>query len=312
MTRRRIALALSLFSVVTLAAVALTSPSATTTAAAAQKSPAVVIGKAHPAEDFPSTTGKRPIFVLALGSDARSKNMSVIEHGRSDSIHIIGINPKQKRATILGIPRDSWVPVPGHGMDKINDAMYFGGPQGAVAEIESLTGIHIDYYMVTSFYGVTSAIHDLGGVKVDVPYAMNDPYSKAHFKPGVHRMSGKQALAFARDRHDPPTGDFGRSFNQGTLMLSLLAKFQKDFHSNPSSMLDWMGAGLRNVKANIPFDDLVRLGFLASRIPPKNVTNLVVPGTTGMVGPESVVHISSSANAIYADLKADGIVKRGA
>lgn len=305
--RRRVSSALAAFSLATLAFVTAAGPGPAAISASAQ--PLMIIGKAHPAEDFPATRGKKPIFILVLGSDSRSKQWPVIEHGRSDVIHIVGINPAEKRATILGFPRDSWVDIPGHGMNKINDAMYFGGPQGAIDEIETITNIQLDYYALTSFANFKTLVHDLGGVDVVIPYDMNDPYSKAHFKEGKRHLSGNDALAFARDRHDPPTGDFGRSFNQGTLMLSFLTDFQQAFRKNPGAMIDWIGAGMRNVETDVPFDEMMQLGFLAAQIPAKRVTNLVVPGSTGMEGTESVVHISSSANSIYADISSDGIIK---
>lgn len=304
MKHPRTAIALAVLSIATLTGVSVLGPSPARDTASAQ--PFLMIGKAHPVDSFPATDGRRPIFILVLGSDSRSKQWSAIEHSRSDAIHLVGVNPAKGCSTLLGFPRDSWVNVPGHGMNKINDAMYFGGPKGAIAEIESLTGIRIDYWALTSFWNFRTLVHSLGGVDVDVPYPMNDQYSKAHFRAGRQHLSGKGALAFARDRHDPPTGDFGRSLNQGTLLISFLRDFQQAFRQNPASMLDWLGAGIRNVKANVPYSEMLQLGFLASQIRLRRVTNFVVPGSTGMVGTESVVHISPSARSMYADLRADG------
>jgi LCP family protein required for cell wall assembly len=306
--RRRTAYALTVLSIATLTGVSVMGPSPTRDTASASSEPLLMIGKAHPAESFPAAGGKKPIFVLVLGSDSRSKQWPVIQHGRSDVMHVVGINPKKGCATMLGFPRDSWVNVAGHGTTKINEAMYFDGPQGAITEIETLTGIHLDYWALTSFWNFKSLVHDLGGVDVVVPYPMDDPYSKAHFKEGKQHMSGYEALAFARDRHDPPTGDFGRSFNQGTLLLSLLTDFQQAFKQNPASMLDWLGAGIRNTETDVPYDELVQLGFLATEVPVSRVTNFVVPGTTGMVGDASVVHISPSAESMYEELGADGCI----
>lgn len=304
---RLIALTLSILSVATLSVVSLTAP---TPDAARADEPLMKIGKAYPEETYPAYDGKKPIFFLVLGSDSRSKQWPTIEHGHADVIELIGFNPAKGRATILGFPRDSWVNIPGHGNNKLNDAMSFGGTAGIVAQVESLTGIRIDYYAITSFWNFRNLVHDLGGVDVDIPYPMDDDYSKSHFKAGKKHLSGKQALAFARNRHDPPGGDFGRSFNCGTLLISLLTDYQQAFKQSPALMLDWLGASLRNVRTDIPREELMRLAFYAAGMPLKKVNNFVVPGSTGMEGSESVVHISSSANSMYNDLEQDGFISR--
>lgn len=309
MSLRRTAAAFLAVSAIALAAIAWSGPGSKR--AQAQDAPLVTIKKAHEGAEFPSLKSKKPIFVLVLGSDSRSKQPEAIAHSRSDVIELVGINPAKKQASILGFPRDSWVNIPGHGNNKINDAMYFGGPEGAVSMIENVTGIQVDYYALTSFFSFRQLVSELGGVDVVVPYDMSDSYSKARFKAGKRHLNGKQALAFARNRHDPPNGDFGRSFNCGTLLVSLLKDFQEDFKQNPGMMLNWIGAGSRHVRTDLSFDQLLEFGFLASQIPSKKVNNFVVPGSTGMEGSESVVHISPSAKSMYSDLEADGIIKGG-
>ncbi|MCJ7831874.1 MAG: LCP family protein [Actinobacteria bacterium] len=302
---RLVAFVLASLSIATLSVIAITSPSPQMARA---DEPLLKVGKAHPEESYPVYDGKKPIFFLVLGSDSRSKQWSTIQHGHADVIELVGLNPVKGKATILGFPRDSWVNIPGHGNNKINDALAFGGPAGIVSQVESLTGIHIDYYAISSFWHFRNLVHDVGGVDVQIPYAMNDHYSKAHFKKGKAHLGGRDALAFARDRHDPPGGDFGRSFNCGSLLISLLADYQKDFARSPARMLDWFGASLKYVATDIPRDELMKLAFYASAMSPKRVNNFVVPGTIGMEGPESVVHISPSANAMYNDLKQDGYI----
>lgn len=307
--RRRVTAAFLVLSSLGLGAVAWSGPGHAPEAQA-QATPLLALKKAHRGETFPAFDGRKPIFILVLGSDSRSKQPEAIAHSRSDVIELVGINPKTHRATILGFPRDSWVNVPGHGMNKINDAMYFGGPDGAVSMIEGLTGIKIDYYALSSFYGFRTMVRELGGVDVVIPYDMKDRYSKSNFKKGKRHLSGKEALAFARNRHDPPGGDFGRSYNCGTLLISLLKDFQEDFEQNPALMLDWIAAGKKHTRTDLSMDELMAFGFLAAEMPLKGVNNFVVPGSTGMEGTESVVHISPSAKAMYADLKADGTIKR--
>ena len=171
--RRRVVLALAALTLWVAGTVAGSIGPAAPTPAAAQ--PMLVIGKAH-AGYAPQLTGDKPIFILALGSDARPG--TPIDHGLSDSIHIIAINPDKERVSILGFPRDSYVPIPGHGSNKINAAMPLGGPQLTIATVEAITGIRFDYYVLTSFEGVQTAVDDIGGLTIDVPFPMFDPYSQ--------------------------------------------------------------------------------------------------------------------------------------
>jgi polyisoprenyl-teichoic acid--peptidoglycan teichoic acid transferase len=266
------------------------------------------VGVAHPdqARNLPGLTGSKPFFILSLGSDARPGEAVTGE--RSDSIHIIGINPAKHRASILGFPRDSWVSIPGHGTNKINAAMTYGGPALTVQTIEQLTGIHIDYYLLTSFEGLTNMVEAMGGIVVNVPYPMHDSYSGANFNAGVQKLNGKQALAFSRNRHDTPNGDLSRSLNQGTLLVSALRQLNRYFEKDPAVVLTWLATGVKNVKTDLSIQQLLTMAFTALSIPAGHVTNQVVPATTGTVGGASVVFISPSARVVYANMKNDGLI----
>jgi len=264
----------------------------------------VEIHSAHGASFVPALEGKRPLFILALGSDARPGQN--IERERADSIHLIGVDVEHNRATVLGFPRDSWVPIPGHGTTKINTAMVLGGPNLMVKTVESITGIQVDFWLLTSFGGLTRMVNGIGGLSVNVPRAMHDRFSGANFSKGRHKFNGKAALAFARDRHDVPGGDLGRSANQGRLLLSALSKLNTVFQDDPGNLLKWISVGWRNVRTDLSLTTLLRLGLTATRVDPDKVTNLVVPATTGTAGSQSVVFISAKARSLYADLSADG------
>lgn len=266
----------------------------------------VEIHSAHGASYVPALQGRRPLFILALGSDARPGQG--IAKQRSDSIHIIGVDLRRHRATILGFPRDSWVHIPGHGTTKINTAMTLGGPSLVVRTIESITGIPIDFWMLTSFKGLVRMVNGVGGIKVYVPRPMHDRFSGANFSKGIHHFSGRKALAFARDRHDVPGGDLGRSRNQGRLLLAALSQLRRVFDRNPRQVFAWIMVGWRNVRTDLSVSTLLDLALTATSIPPGSVKNLVVPARTGRVGAASVVFITSSARRIYADMRKDGVV----
>lgn len=278
-----------------------------TVANAQSASPTIEIGRAH-AGYVPALDGTTPVFVLLLGSDARPGEP--VDRERTDSIHILAINPAKHRATIVGFPRDLYVPIPDHGTDKINTAMFYGGTALAVRTVEELTGITLDYWALTSFQGFQGMINGIGGLTVDVPFSMHDSFSGADFEPGAQELDGGQALAFARDRHSLPQGDFGRSENQGRLVVASLAQFRKEFRKDPSRLLTWIGAGLRNLQTDVPIDQLLSLAFTASTINPKHVVNVVVPGSISMSGNQSIVNISSAGSAIFEDLAKDGVLSK--
>jgi LCP family protein required for cell wall assembly len=193
-------------------------------------------------------------------------------------------------------------------MDKINAALTDGGPLLSVRTVEQLTGIHIDYYMLTSFPGLVNMVNAVGGVVVDVPYPMHDSFSGADFNAGRQRLNGQQALALSRNRHDTPNGDLSRSLNQGLLLRSGLAELHKQFAKDPAVLLTWIAAGVRNVETNLSIPQLLALAFTALQVPPSKVRNEVVPASTGTVGGASVVFISGSARSVYRDMRRDGLI----
>jgi polyisoprenyl-teichoic acid--peptidoglycan teichoic acid transferase len=266
------------------------------------------IQAAHGSSYVPALQGRRPLFILALGSDARPGQ--ALARQRADSIHLIGVDLRRRRATILGFPRDSWVRIPGHGTTKINSAMAIGGPKLMVRTIESITGIRIDFWLLTSFGGFKRMVDGIGGVPVYVPRAMHDRYSGANFSRGRHTLRGAAALAFARDRHDVPGGDLGRSANHGRLLMGALTKLRKVFTRDPGSLLKWIAIGYRNIRTDLSVKTLVQLGLTATRIPTNRVRNMVVPATTGTAGGQSVVFITGRARQVYADLRRDGFAGR--
>jgi LCP family protein required for cell wall assembly len=261
------------------------------------------LGKAH-AEYEPSLDGENPIFILILGSDSRPG--TPVDRGLSDSIHVLGINPAEGRATVFGIPRDAWVPLATGGTGKINSVMPVGGPQKEIETVENLTGITFDYYMLTGFKGLKRAVNELGGLTIDIPYTVVGDVRT--FSAGVQKLDGPEALGYARTRHSLPLGDFDRSMNQGRLMIAALSQFRSDFAKDPSQLFAWLGAGLRNVQTSLSIEELTRLAFLTGRVAPRNVTNLIATGTIGAQGTQSVVYLSQVNQPLFKDLANDGFI----
>jgi LCP family protein required for cell wall assembly len=260
--------------------------------------------KTRKAAGAPGLAATGTFFILVIGSDARPGESP--EATRGDSLHIVGVNPAKGAISILGIPRDSYVPIPGVGTRKINEALLHG-PDLMVKTVEQLTGVEIEGYVLTGFAGFQDLVNAVGGIGVDVPYAMHDPYSNANFRPGMRHMLGRDALAFSRDRHDVPGGDFGRSMNQGTMLIAALRQLKLDVARNPGALLAWVAAGAKLLHTDLGVSEMAELLLSMTSLDPGRVENRVVSGTGAMVGGLSVVRLGSSAYATFRDLAVDAI-----
>lgn len=260
---------------------------------------------------FYRTEPDRPVFILAIGSDAgspRYKREGPADRGRADSIHVIAINPQRKAGTIVGIARDTYVSVPGFG-GKINGALAAGGPDLMVQVVEGLTGITLDYWMLVSFEGFEDMINEIGGVVVDIPYSITDRYSRSKFDKGQQVLGGFQALAFARNRYDAPRGDFSRSENQGLIMLGALRHARAETFTNPGRYLHYLKVLFKYVATDLSADEALELGMLATQIQTTAIANVVADGypTTTSDG-ASIVRLTSSADALFADVADNAII----
>ncbi len=260
--------------------------------------------KVRRAAGSPGLASTGTSFILVIGSDARPGESP--EATRGDSLHIVGVNPAKGAVSILGIPRDSFVPIPGVGSRKINEALLHG-PGLMVRTVERLTGISIDGYVLTGFAGFQDLVNAVGGIDVNVPYRMSDPYSHANFRPGTKHMLGRDALAFSRDRHDVPGGDFGRSMNQGRLLIAALRQLKLDVAKSPAALLTWLAAGAKVLHTDLGLTDMADLILSMPSLDPGRVENRVVPGTGAMIGGLSVVRLGSEAHAMFRDLAADAV-----
>jgi polyisoprenyl-teichoic acid--peptidoglycan teichoic acid transferase len=264
----------------------------------------VTIQRAHSGEGAPSFKGR--ITFLVIGSDSGAPKHGrggSAAGGRSDSIHLIVLDPAKRKGISIGFPRDSYVPIPGHGTDKINASMSSGGPSLLVRTIEQLTGIRVDYYVLTSFDGLVDIVDKVGGVTVGVDQNLVDRFSGANFRKGTQRLNGGQALAYSRARHGTPQGDLTRSKHQGQVLLAGLATFQKQVAKDPTQVMRWLAILNQEVQTDIPFTELVRLALFATEVPPGQINNVVAPGTPGSAGAASVVRLQSGAFALFSRVR---------
>jgi LCP family protein required for cell wall assembly len=152
---------------------------------------------------------------LALGRD--------ITGGRSDTIMLLHIPANGTRPTLVSLPRDSYLPIPGHGDNKINAAYAIGGPKLLIETVQNATGLPINHFMSIGFDGLVNVVDDIGGVRMCLPAPMKDPKAGLNLKAGCQNLNGNQALGFVRTRAFSE-GDLQREQDQRILLKGILAK----------------------------------------------------------------------------------------
>jgi LCP family protein required for cell wall assembly len=229
------------------------------------------------------------INILLLGIDTRGKENW---DQRTDTIIIVTVDPANKTAGMLSIPRDLQLPIPGNGEDRINTANVWGEtkgyPGGGPALLERTIEVNfhqtIDYYVMVDFKAFEKIIDTLGGIDVDVPKTLHDTkypdprpgdpyaYKTIHFDPGPQHMDGARALEYARSRMS--TTDFDRA---GRQQLILLAIREKALGLNLIPKLPALAATmLDSIKTDMTIAEMKELALLAPQIDMENIKRVVL------------------------------------
>ena len=201
--------------------------------------------KAHVEKETISdkTEVTKPFTILLLGIDSEGQGIKEASSFNGDTIMLVSFDPVTLNATIFSIPRDTYVKMAcGGRLNKINAASW-GGTSCMVKTVQDLTGINVDYYAKINFKGVVDLVNVLGGVTVNVPISFCEQNSNREFgdaliclEPGVQKLDGEQALAFARHRHSLPLGDFQRAQHQQMIVEAMIQSMKSvrsvnDFYS---------------------------------------------------------------------------------
>lgn len=227
------------------------------------------------------------VWILMVGSDARpGEDMT---RTRGDAIQLVGVDTRTGAAAAIGVPRDSWVDIPGYGSHRVNEGLYYGGPELMGQAVGNLIGIQPDYVFVTRFPFFEQLVDDIGGITVDNPFPFSDSNLKpAGFPAGKVRLNGYNAMAFSRIRKTLPNGDFGRSANQQLTMVGIA----REIHANadrPGFLETGVMSVMRHLETDLPPGELFRLAAAAAAVKPGRITYCVVQGGIGSVGAASVV-----------------------
>jgi LCP family protein required for cell wall assembly len=236
------------------------------------------------------------LTVLVIGSDVGPPlRPGDPMRGRADAIHLVAVDTRARRATIVDFPRDAFV-----GGRKINGHLASGGPARLEAAVEGDTGIPVDFWALGTFRSLENLVAGIGGLDVVVDAPMKDPFSGSDFAAGPQRMTGPQALAFTRDRMSVPGGDFGRTRNQGSVLRFAHAQIRRSHRTLPE-LVRLAGLFARNTATNIPPTELLPLAMLAADIPAANVRQIALGGTAVMRRGASTVLLAPGAT--FADIR---------
>ncbi|MCR8968906.1 LCP family protein [Facklamia sp. 7083-14-GEN3] len=164
-----------------------------------------------------ATDVNKPFSVLLLGID--TGDLGRTEVGRSDVMMVATINPEEENIVVTSIPRDSYVDIPNRGMDKINHAYAFGGPELSVETVENWLDIKIPYYVTVDMKGLADVVDSVGGIDVVPPTTFE--ISGYTFTEGqeVH-LDGEMALAYVRERYNSG-GDYARQKRQRQVVFGI-------------------------------------------------------------------------------------------
>lgn len=237
----------------------------------------------------------RPVNILVMGTKVLTSDLEEHEKpqenlgyhalvnsfkGLSDTMLLLRFDPENEKLTVLSIPRDTQARIEGHGVRKINEANYYGGPALAAETVSELMGgVPIDRYVRVNIQGVEKLIDALGGVTVYVPKDMKYQDDSQHLyinlKKGKQHLNGEKAVQFLRFRYDQ-FGDISRVQRQQTFMRALIEQALK-----PQTLLkipDILGVVQSHIDTNLTLEELAALGGYAAQTKRSNVQMVLLPG----------------------------------
>lgn len=230
-------------------------------------------GSFHKAKRAIGLTNLQKINIAVLGVDERNDDI-----GRSDTLFVLTVDPNTKDVSLLSVPRDTRVKIPGHGWDKINHAYGSGGHQLTEKTLEDLLGIPLDYYVQINFAGFYKIVDAIGGVDINVEKRMyyEDPYDNLviDLKPGLQHMDGKTAIKYVRYRDEE--GDLGRIERQQKFIKAMLNE------AASPAVITKIPAIIREVNAVIKTDlsttEMLNLAKMINDASKQGLKTDIVPG----------------------------------
>ena len=222
--------------------------------------------------------------VLVMGVDSNGRNTDRFANTRSDTMMVVSVDPSAKRVGVISIPRDSRVPIDGHGEDKINAAHAYGGADLAVATVQEVFSTPIDRYVVVDVQGLKKLLEILGPVNVLVEkkmaYTDRAAGLRVDLMPGMQQLDATQSEEYVRFRHDAK-GDIGRIDRQQWFLRQVYSRLQ-----DPSIILklpQLYTAANEYVQTNLSIDEMAKLAAFARDLKPEQIKTAMLPGRSSMI-----------------------------
>lgn len=253
--------------------------------------PAVAAAAAPTPEPTPAPTEEplpdSPLNILLVGADQRPD----IEAVRTDALVLVHLDRRNSKVSMLSLPRDLWVEIPGHGRGRINAAYPIGeqtlgpggGPALAKATVGKLLGLRVDYFVMVDFRGFKTVIDEIGGIEIDVPQAIDDPNYptedfgtiQVKFPAGKQRLNGERALIYARTRHGD--SDFGRNQRQQQVLVAMFEQVQQQGLLTQLDKLDRYTGALRGyIRTDMGRRTMFDIGRFARQIHTDDVQRFAI------------------------------------
>ncbi len=243
--------------------------------------------------------GEAPLTFILVGSDSRDPAAEGPPTARSDVIMLMRISADRQHVQFISIPRDSWVPIPGYGLNKINAAYAFGGPSLLIQTVEGVTGTRIDHFAAIDFAGFKEITDALGGV--DVQVAETTSQGGVTFTAGLNHLNGEEALVYVRQRKGLPGGDLDRVQRQQNYLRAILGTvFQQNMLSDLGSTDELLIALTDSISVdeNLTDTEMLSLAYSLRGLNRNSLNFLTAPvAGLGREGSQSVVYLDTARAA---------------
>lgn len=207
----------------------------------------------------------RPFYMVLLGTDeSLARNMDTSEESlqgvyRTDTMILARIDPVEKKATLISLPRDTKVELPGQGTQKLNAAFTFGGRELAIQTIEGIAGVPVSHYAIVDMDGLRAVVDAVGGIEVEVPMVVDDPDAEGYLDAGWQTLTGEQALVLCRSRNIYEYYGSPDGMRSATQRMVLKAIANKILASDPATQANAVAALSDAVDTDLSVTDIALL-----------------------------------------------------